>query len=829
MRLRDAVSTLLAVGLLAAGCGSGPSDTTDKDSNTYDGPLAEANLVGHPGTNLLQDIVRTDEGERYVVGVTDGPLEQGFQHQGGNDGYVAKLVNYDEVAWVTSVGSTGDDRLTGLAVIDGDLWAGGTTSEGVSGEGTRGFMVKLDDSGNETARVDLSAEGYSDVYGVTATPGGAVAIAGERSAQDGSRDAQASVMKADGSVQWTKSISGARAYDVAATQDRVYLSAIKDVASALVRGWSLDGTKKSEFDVGQRGAVVPHGIEAESGTIYLAGEVSGSFDGQQSAGDTDGFAAAYSAEGTLQWSDLVGTSGADGFRSVHFDGQSVTVGGYASGDLGGEGFYFGGRDLAVAQFDTNGAQTDLWQRGSGYDEWVEVVMTQGNSYLTGANSAGKMFSEGRASADWNSYVYRGDGNSFAGSPVALINEGTESFRGLAVDSSGRPFAAGHATGDIAGGDPASGRFGGLVTRFADEAAADWQQAIDGEDVSFEAVQATEQALYLVGDAEGTMSSDIQISDGDTKPIAVRLGFDGTIDWVQSFPDIGVSYAEGADVALAPNGGVVVASRLYAGRSSSNINGRGDGMVAVLNRDDGSIQWSTRLAGTGYDEINGVDVDAQGNILATGTFTGTYRGDAAPEGLQSAFLTKFDAQGAHVWTSTIIERTTFCAASGVNVGPDGGIYVAGFTDRDFPGWDPIQGPGDGFVARYNTDGTRADIWQLEGGGGVVPSSLDVADDGAIAVGGFATGSVGGKQPSLSNDGFAAHISPDRSAIEMFQVASREHDWITEVSFGPNGWLHIAGETRGNLFGETNAGGRSDAAYARVRADKVVEGFEALMSR
>jgi hypothetical protein len=253
------------------------------------------------------------------------------------------------------------------------------------------------------------------------------------------------------------------------------------------------------------------------------------------------------------------------------------------------------------------------------------------------------------------------------------------------------------------------------------------------------------------------------------------------------------------------------------------------MVAVLDRDDGSLQWSTRLEGTGHDEINGVDVDAQGNILATGAFTGTYRGDQAPEGLQSAFLTKFDPQGAHVWTSTIVERTTFCAASGVKVGPEGGIYVAGFTDRNFPGWDPIQGPGDGFVARYDTEGTRADIWQLKGGGGVVPSSLDVADDGAIAVGGFATGSVGGKQPSLSNDGFVAHISPDRSAVKMFQVASRNYDWITDVRFGPKGWLHIAGETRGNLFGETNAGGRRDAAYARVRADRVVQGFEELTSR
>ena len=78
---------------------------------------------------------------------------------------------------------------------------------------------------------------------------------------------------------------------------------------------------------------------------------------------------------------------------------------------------------------------------------------------------------------------------------------------------------------------------------------------------------------------------------------------------------------------------------------------GSGDVYLVKRaSDGSYVWSQRFGGTSDDKPRGIAIDASGNILITGYFSGTVSFGGASltaGGTSSGFLAKYSATGAHV--------------------------------------------------------------------------------------------------------------------------------------------------------------------------------------
>ena len=129
--------------------------------------------------------------------------------------------------------------------------------------------------------------------------------------------------------------------------------------------------------------------------------------------------------------------------------------------------------------------------------------------------------------------------------------------------------------------------------------------------------------------------------------------------------------------------------------------------------DGSHVWSKRFGGLESHTATGVAADALGNVIVTGTFSGTDRLwsgiSYGTQGSPSAFLAKFDAAGKHLWSKRFGDASTQ-SANGVATDTDGNVVVTGkiYGTVDFGGG-PLTSAGDSdvFVAKF--DGAGKHLW------------------------------------------------------------------------------------------------------------------------
>lgn len=146
-------------------------------------------------------------------------------------------------------------------------------------------------------------------------------------------------------------------------------------------------------------------------------------------------------------------------------------------------------------------------------------------------------------------------------------------------------------------------------------------------------------------------------------------------------------------------------------------------------------WSERFGGDGKtcDEGHDIATDGHGNIVVTGFFESTvdFGGGALTcEGHSDAFVAKYDAVGAHLWSKRFGDDGHFAKGHAVVTDGDGAVIVTGKFggEVDFGGG-PMSAGGntDVFVVKLDADG--AHLWSRRIGGADVDMGTDIAVDGA----------------------------------------------------------------------------------------------------
>jgi MOSC domain-containing protein YiiM len=143
---------------------------------------------------------------------------------------------------------------------------------------------------------------------------------------------------------------------------------------------------------------------AADGSVYIAGLTNGSIDGQSNHGGVDGFVTKYSANGTKQWTRLLGVTGGVGVASVYTaaNGSLYVAGFTTTASIDGQANH-GGLDGFVTKFAANGAKQ--WTRfvGGTGDDTVSSVATAAN---------GSVYVAGTSSGSIDGQVNHGSGDGF---------------------------------------------------------------------------------------------------------------------------------------------------------------------------------------------------------------------------------------------------------------------------------------------------------------------------------------------------------------------------------------------------------------------------------
>ncbi|MDH7570044.1 MAG: hypothetical protein QHJ73_10710, partial [Armatimonadota bacterium] len=145
------------------------------------------------------------------------------------------------------------------------------------------------------------------------------------------------------------------------------------------------------------------------------------------------------------------------------------------------------------------------------------------------------------------------------------------------------------------------------------------------------------------------------------------------------------------------------------------------IFVVKYQPDGTAEWVRVFGGSMCQEVGGLAVDAQDNIIVAGSYFRDMAFDeihlTTPGGGSDsdAFLAKLDSTGRVVWARRA-GGLSWDEGQGVSVDPDGFIYLCGeFSgDSDFGGVSLTSvGSRDVFLARYSPSGKP--LWVKQDGG------------------------------------------------------------------------------------------------------------------
>jgi probable HAF family extracellular repeat protein len=280
-------------------------------------------------------------GNVYFAGYTFGDL--GGTNAGAIDGYLSKYDSGGTLAWIRQFGTSGDDRVYDLSADGlGNIFLVGY----LNGPKSDGYLSKYNDEGISTWIRQFDSGGNDFCNGVAADGLGNVYVTGSTYGDLGGTNAGAT--------------------------------------DVFVSKYDTEGTLLWMRQQGTSGFDKANSVTADgNGNVYISGITKGSLGGLN-AGEQDAFLSKYDADGTLLWTQQLGTTEFDESQAVSADGLGhVYISGRTFGNLGGSNA--GQDDAFVGKYDANGSLLWLQLLGTGERD-VGLGMTidaMGNVFVTG--------------------------------------------------------------------------------------------------------------------------------------------------------------------------------------------------------------------------------------------------------------------------------------------------------------------------------------------------------------------------------------------------------------------------------------------------------------
>jgi hypothetical protein len=300
------------------------------------GTLQWATFVGTTAYDELKGVSADGLGNLFVSGWTTGVMAN--SNAGASDFWVQRYDVNGNLSWTQQFGTGADDRATGIAADGfGNAYVAGFTGGALAGPFTGqydAFLYKFDSAGNTLWSRQLGASPLVWASSVAADSAGNAYITGltwGNLAAPAAGFGDVFVTKYDpaGNLQWSAQVGS--------------------VWHEEIRALAVDSV----------------------GNVYLTGYTHGSL-AAPNAGLTDVILLKYNAAGVLQWSQQMGTAGADYGDGVAVDSAgNIYVSGSAMGSLYGP--HLGNADLFLAKFDPAGNLLDSAQLGTAQDEFNSSI------------------------------------------------------------------------------------------------------------------------------------------------------------------------------------------------------------------------------------------------------------------------------------------------------------------------------------------------------------------------------------------------------------------------------------------------------------------------
>ena len=317
----------------------------------------------------------------------------------------------------------------------------------------------------------------------------------------------------------------------------------------------------------------------------------------------------------------------------------------------------------------------------------------------------------------------------------------------------------------------------------------------------------ESASSVAVDAQGNtyIAGATTNSVGDRDAFVTKLNPSGEVAYTSYLGGSGDDYAFGVAIDGAGNAyvGGLTYSNTFNGIPSC---GGSDGFVAKLGN-YGAVEFVQRLGGSGSDTINGLALDNQGNIYATGTTTSrdllscnhstrtlpVNSGALSTQlyGYQDAFIAKLGPNGG-------IQYEGYLGGSGADEGR--AIFVDGSANAWIAGSSQVGRNLDAFAVQVGANASSVGpSLYLGGSGSDVATGIAVSDTKVFLAGNTSSTDFPVVHPFQGREanprgqmGFVAQISKDRNVLQFSSlIGGSGSNAITGLAVDATGNAYVAG--------------------------------------
>jgi len=396
----------------------------------------------------------------------------------------------------------------------------------------------------------------------------------------------------------------------------------------------------------------------------------------------------------------------------------------------------------------------------------------------------------------------GQQNGTSGWGIQFGSSAEDTAAGFALDSAGNTFCVGDTIGSMKG---AIGLGDVFVSKHAPDGSLLWAKQFgtaSGDTGTSAAVDASSN-LYVVGGTSGLLFGTSPATDTDS--FVCKYDANGNLIWGRQFRVSGT--AQATAVAVGIDGSVYVTgatdgsySGTNAGPSDPSVAPGSDDIYIMKLSSDGATQWTKQFGSSGDDDPGAMMLDAGGNIIIAGT---TYHWLRAGHGGRDTFLAKLTPDGNILWNSEF-GGTLDNALTSLYVNSIGNIYLATTEGgSQTPEGQPVSGQ----CKLYSFSNAGSQLWVEAFTTQLVTDMTKITSitgsGGNLYIGGDTTGNLFGPSAGFRNI-FVARLASDGSIATAYQFGSDNFDSLCSLVAGSTGYLYLAGNTGGSLFG-TNLGG------------------------
>jgi Ca2+-binding RTX toxin-like protein len=366
------------------------------------------------------------------------------------------------------------------------------------------------------------------------------------------------------------------------------------------------------------------------------------------------------------------------------------------------------------------------------------------------------------------------------------------------------------------GDLPIGSGDAFITQFKSDGSLGWSQLFGSlsSDAALALASAANNKIYVAGRTTGS-PGDTSVHFDGTHDVLNGSFYDGFVIEFDADGDPGwtkLQKSTSADhslaLAVAPNGTVFV-----AGYTQGNLDGQGkpsnwDAFITKINS-DGTGDWTRLLGESSWSKATSIAVALDGSI---------YVGGETVDGLAKSFLSKYSADGAKIWTRLIGTESNGATALTIGLDGSvylaGNIRSQKGFILDYNGFIAKYNSDGELIWNNVIEGERADLFLSP----ILYSddaalALKTGPDGSIYLAGYTKGHLNEQANSMNErvdagtyDAYLIQYKPDGSKTwtKQFGANGNRHN-ITSLTIGSDGSIYVAGESTGGLNGEISNGG------------------------